>query len=78
MRASEIFEVEADRRFLGRRIAQRVDEFWDQAADHPQETVAAAQALYRWLQSHQMTGVADLQRKQLLREIYDFIHFMRS
>ena len=77
MRAAEIFEVEPIHSFMSRRVAQRVDQFWDAAPNHPQEAVAEAKLFYQWLQSHRMTGEADLQRKQLLRQVYDFLDFMR-
>ncbi len=39
MRASEIFEVEADYRFLGRRFDQLISELWSLASDDPQRAL---------------------------------------
>ena len=81
MRACEVFEAEADYRFLGRRFEQLIDDLWALAPDDPDGALRRAQRMQRWLQGHQklpMTPEQMMQNQYLVRQLYNFISFMRS
>lgn len=81
MLASEIFEAQADYRFLERRFEQRINDLWNLAPDDPDGAMQIAGSMQAWLHGHQklpMTQQQRLQNRYLLGELYNFISFMRS